>query len=54
MHEKEDVELDVLNLKEREIAASEDQGHIVELSAVPDKKDACKGRKGKVLTSAGM
>ena len=54
MHEKEDVELDVLNLKERESVASEDQGHIVDLSALPDKKDARKGRKGKAQTSAGM
>ena len=47
------MELDVLNLKERERVASEDQGHIVDLSALPDKKDARTGRKGKAQTSAG-
>lgn len=54
VHEKEDVELDVLNPKEREAAASEDQGHIVDLSALPEKKDVRKGRKGKLQTSAGV
>ena len=54
VHEKEDVELDVLNSKEREAAASEDQGHIVDLSALPEKKDVRKGRKGKLQTSAGV
>ena len=54
VHEKEDVELDVLNVKERETAASEDQGHIVDLSALPEKKDARMGRKDKSLILAGM
>jgi hypothetical protein len=39
VHEKEDVELDVLNLKGREVAVGKDQGHIIDLGAT-DGRDA--------------
>ena len=47
VHEKEDVELDVLNLKGRENALEQDQGHIIDSSAEKPDKNAKQGRKAK-------
>lgn len=38
VQEKEDVEMDVLNLKGREVAVGKDQGHIIDLG-VPEAKE---------------
>jgi hypothetical protein len=47
VHEKEDVELDVLNLKGREPEADleKDQGHIITKGSLPDKKEARRQRR---------
>ena len=47
VHEKEDVELDVLNLKSREVAIEQDQGHIIDLGAEKPDKNVKQGRKAK-------
>ena len=47
VHEKEDVELDVLNLKGKEVAVGQDQGHIIDLGAEKPDKNAKQGRKAK-------
>ncbi|BDA45443.1 Fimbrin-2 [Coccomyxa sp. Obi] len=44
VQEKEDVELDVLNLKGREVAVGKDQGHIIDLG-IPEAKDGRQRRK---------
>jgi hypothetical protein len=47
VHEKEDVELDVLNLKGREpeVELGKDQGHIITKGSLPDKKAARRQRR---------
>lgn len=47
VHEKEDVELDVLNLKGREpeVELGKDQGHIITKGSLPDKKEARRQRR---------
>ncbi len=44
VQEKEDVELDVFNLKGREVAVGKDQGHIIDLG-IPEAKDGRQQRK---------
>lgn len=50
VHEKEDVELDVLNLKGREVAVGKDQGHIIDLG-VPEARD---GRPRRTAETSGL
>ena len=55
VHEKEDVELDVLSSKSKEVAVGKDQGHIIDLGAPPaEKKESGQRRKAKASPSAGM
>ena len=47
VHEKEDVELDVLNLRGSEDAIGKDQGHIITLGAPPERKESRQRQKAK-------
>ena len=51
VHEKEDVELDVLNLKDKEVADGQDQGHIIDPGAEKPDKNVKQGRKAKALAT---
>lgn len=48
------MELDVLNLKDKDVAAGKDQGHIIDLGALPEKKEPSQRRKAKASPSAGI
>ena len=49
------MELDVLNSKSKEVAVDKDQGHIVDLGALPPEKiESTPRRKAKASPSEGM
>ena len=48
------MELDVLNLKGKDAAPGKDQGHIIDLGALPEKKEPSQKRKAKASPSTGI